>query len=183
MSKRPLTLERYQHISKNKILSPHTSVTEYLLALSSETEADIKKNYPEVHDEKVINYYIFGKKNESYLKNGKTVTYSRTCRMDMMHPVCEIGKELIDAKNNYLVHRSHVDNIAIVFPVIKEAFEGKFIELDFSENLAMKPKHDVQSAHFSSKQYALHVLLLKLNHLKESITTTFRTILHTIHRM
>ena len=80
--------------------------------------------------------------------------------MDMMHPVCEIVKELIDAKNNYLVHRSHVDNIAIVFPVIKEAFEGKCIELDFSKYLAMKPKHEVQSAHFSSKQYALHCTIV-----------------------
>ena len=28
----------------------------------------------------------------------------------------------------------------MVLPVIEDAFNGKYIELDFSENLAMKPK-------------------------------------------
>ena len=31
-----------------------------------------------------------------------------------------------------------------------------YIEFDFSENLARKPKFEVQEAHFSGKQYTLH---------------------------
>ena len=57
---------------------------------------------------------------------------------------------------SYLRHQSHVDNIAAVLPKIWESFSGKYTELDFSENLALKPKHEVQDAHFSGKQYSLH---------------------------
>ena len=40
--------------------------------------------------------------------------------------------------------------------MIWERFTGKYIELDFSKNLALKPKFQVQDAHFSGKQYSLH---------------------------
>ena len=56
----------------------------------------------------------------------------------------------------YLKYRSHVKNILTHFSIIKETFQGQYIELDFSENLAMKPKLEVQKAHFSGKQYTLH---------------------------
>ena len=56
----------------------------------------------------------------------------------------------------YSEHRSHVKNISTQFPIIKETFQGRYTELDFSENLAMKPKFEIQEAHFSGKQYTLH---------------------------
>ena len=40
--------------------------------------------------------------------------------------------------------------------MLKERFLGKYIELDFSENLALRPKHEAQSAQFSRKQHKLH---------------------------
>ena len=40
--------------------------------------------------------------------------------------------------------------------MIRESFSGKYIELDFSKNLALKLKDEVQDAHFSGKQYSLH---------------------------
>ena len=40
--------------------------------------------------------------------------------------------------------------------MIRERFTGEYIELDFSENLTLKPKFEVQDAHFSGKQYSLH---------------------------
>ena len=46
--------------------------------------------------------------------------------------------------------------MAAVLPMIRESFPGKYIELDFSENLALKPKHEVQDVHFSGKHYLLH---------------------------
>ena len=39
---------------------------------------------------------------------------------------------------------------------MKDSYGGKYIELDFSHNLALRPKHEVQSAHFSGKQFSLH---------------------------
>ena len=51
-----------------------------------------------------------------------------------------------------------MDNIAAVLPMIRESFSGK---LDFSENVGLKPKHEVQNAHFSGKQYSLHCSIVK----------------------
>ena len=105
---------------------------------------------------KKSSYYIFEIKTESFTKNGKITEYSRTAQVDKKEKVCEIVKKLLDRGESYLRHRSHVDNIAAVLPMIRESFSGKCIELDFSKNLALKPKHEVQDAHFSGKQYSLH---------------------------
>ena len=40
--------------------------------------------------------------------------------------------------------------------MIQESFSGKYIELDLSENLALKPNYEVQNAYLSGKQYSLH---------------------------
>ena len=56
---------------------------------------------------------------------------------------------------------SHVDNISEVFQLIREAFTGKYTELDFSENLALKSQFEVQDAHFSGKQYSLHYAIVE----------------------
>ena len=65
-------------------------------------------------------------------------------------------EKLLQKSESYLLHRSHVDFISEVFPLIREALTGKYIELDFSENLELKPKFDVQEAHFPGKRYFLH---------------------------
>ena len=72
-----------------------------------------------------------------------------------------IAQKLISIKDSYLKHRSHVDNINKVFPIVKESFQGTYIELDFSENIAIKPKFEVQEAHFSGKQYTLHCSIVE----------------------
>ena len=66
-----------------------------------------------------------------------------------------VVKILLDRGESHLQYRFHVDNIAAVLPMIRESSSGKYIELDFSKNLALKPKHKVQDAHFSGKQYSL----------------------------
>ena len=116
--------------------------------------------YPEPNDEKEINYYIFGPKTESYFKNGKEIQYTRTARIDEKE-VLVIAQKLISIKDSDLKHRSHVDNINKVFPIVKESFQGTYIELDFSENIAIKPKFEVQEAHFSGKQYTLHCSIVE----------------------
>ena len=68
---------------------------------------------------------------------------------------------LISIKDSYLKHGSHVDNINKVFPIVKESFEGTYMELDISENIAIKPKFEVQEAHFSEKQYTLHCSIVE----------------------
>ena len=43
---------------------------------------------------------------------------------------------------------------------MKSAYDGKYIELDFSKNLALGTKDEVQSAHFSGKQFTLHCAIV-----------------------
>ena len=130
----------------------------FYITPSSEKE---KKSHVFVLNAKEISYYIFEIKTESFTKNGKITEYSRAARVDKKEKVCEIVKKLLDRGESYLRHRSHLDNIAAVLPMIRESFSGKYIELDFSENLALKPKHEVQDAHFSGKQYSLHCSIVE----------------------
>ena len=70
--------------------------------------------------------------------------------------VKEVAKTLIEQGGSYLRHRSDVANTKNALPLTRESFNGKYIEMDFSENIAMKLKFEVQDAHFSGKQYSLH---------------------------
>ena len=45
--------------------------------------------------------------------------------------------------------------------MMKDVCDRKFIELDFSQNLAIRPKLEVQSAHFFNKQYTLDCAIAK----------------------
>ena len=67
----------------------------------------------------------------------------------------------MDRGKSYLQHRSHLDNIATVLPIIRESFSCKYIELDIFENLALKAKHEVQDTHFSGKQYSLYCSIVE----------------------
>ena len=44
---------------------------------------------------------------------------------------------------------------------MKDGYTGESIELDFSMNLALRPKDEVQSAHFSGKQFTLHFAIVE----------------------
>ena len=157
-----LLLKGVNSYRKMKNLSQHTLVITFLHDSQSLKLSDRTDIYPEFNDEKEINYYIFGPKTESYFKNGKEIQYTRTARIDKKEEVSVIAQKLISIKDSYLKHRSHVDNINKVFPIVKESFQGTYIELDFSENIAIKPKFEVQEAHFSGKQYTLHCQSLSL---------------------
>ena len=50
---------------------------------------------------------------------------------------------------------------AEAFPMIQERFTGKHIELGFSENLVLKPKFELQDAHFCDKQYSLYCSIVE----------------------
>ena len=43
---------------------------------------------------------------------------------------------------------------------MKSAYDGSYIELDFSQNLALHPKDEVQSVHFSGKQFTLYCAIV-----------------------
>lgn len=64
-----------------------------------------------------------------------------------------------------------------VLPIIRIAFDGKYIEMDFSENLEMKPKFEVEDANFSifPTSYLL-CTVQQLNQVVENIYITLVTI-------
>ena len=82
-------------------------------------------------------------------------------RVDKTDKVITIAEQLINLGANYLRHWRHVDNISAVLPKIKEQHSGRYIETDFSENIALKTNQEVQEAHFSGKQYALHCSIVQ----------------------
>ena len=87
--------------------------------------------------------------------------YTRTARVDLCEPVCQLVEKLHGLSEKYLKHRTYVDNCTSVFPLLKESYSGKFIELDFYQNLSLRPKDEVQSAHFSGKQFTLHCAIVE----------------------
>ena len=92
---------------------------------------------------------------ETYLKQGKTKSYTRTTRVDKNEPVSDLYSHFISNGERYLYHRTVVDNIKSKQPKIHESFSGKYLEMDFSQNIALKTKNEVQTAHFSGKQQSL----------------------------
>ena len=108
---------------------------------------EIFEKYPECSSKKEVCYYVFETEEEGYIKNGERKTCTRIARVDKKETFNEVVKKLLSQSNIYLLHRSHVDNIAKVFPLIRETFNGCYIELDFSENLAMKPKFEARTKH------------------------------------
>ena len=134
-------------------LPPIYSVTDYL---KSQEAGDVDNaSYPERTSKKSVNYYVFESVLKSYVK-GVTKTYTRTTRVDKNEPVCDLYANFVSSGERYFYHRSIVDNIKSVLPKIRESFNGKYIEMDFSQNIALKTKDVVQTAHFSGKQQSLH---------------------------
>ena len=124
--------------------------------LANETFDANSNLYPESFCEKNINYYIFEQKEEKYYKNGEEKVYYRTTRVDKTESVNLAVQSVMNKEVKCLKHSSDVKNISTQFPIIKETFQGRYVELDFPENLAMKLKFEVQEAHFSGKQCTLH---------------------------
>ena len=103
--------------------------------------------------------------------------YTRTARVDLCEPVCHLVEKLRSLSEKCQKLRTYVDNCLSVFPLLKESYSGKFIELDFSQNLSFRPKDEVQSTHFSGKQFTLHCAIAEQSFV--GTTTTSAMILST----
>ena len=130
--------------------------------MSFETLTKIVSLFPERENDKEAHYCVYERKTECYKgKDGNDVKYTRTAKVDKKEKVFELVNSLLKNTPRYLKHRSYVDNVNYVLPILKKKFSGKYIELDFSENLALRPKHEVQPAHFSGKQYSLRCAIFR----------------------
>ena len=87
--------------------------------------------------------------------------YQRTACVDDTKSIKDLVSLIKDGGRTYKKHHSYVDNCSTVFPMKKDLYDRKFIELDFSPNLAIWLKLQIQSADFSNKQYTLHWAITK----------------------
>ena len=132
---------------KSKVLPSHDFLTEYINRLQN------GEDFTEANDKKPCKFYSYMRVTESYIgKEGKPVEYTRTARVDDTKPIKHLVNLTKDGSKKYLKHRTYVHNCSNVFPLTKDAYCGKFAELDFLQNLTIRPKLEVQSAHFSNKQ-------------------------------
>ena len=64
--------------------------------------------------------------------------------------------KLSEVGDKYLKRKAYIDNCNAVFPLMKETYTWKLVELDFSQNISLRPKDKVQSSHSSGRQFTLH---------------------------
>ena len=57
-----------------------------------------------------------------------------------------------------------------ILPLIKDSFDDKYIQLDFSENIAVKLKFEGEDVHFTGKEYILHCAIVDQVSRNSSIT-------------
>ena len=146
-----LLLQSINIYRTSKGLPSHDSLTGYINRILD------GESFEEADDNKLCKFYTYQRITESYIgKEGKPVEYSRTARVGECNPVQYLANLIKDGSDKYLKHRTYVNNCSTVFPLMKDLYTGKFIELYFSQNLSLRPKFEVQSAHFSGKQYTLH---------------------------
>ena len=147
-----LRLDGVNNFRKTIKLPFHTSVTVFVLNcqvlyhsfIDSATHDQIIKEFPESTSNKEVSFYLFEIKEEYSYKNGIKICTTELQELTIKK-VSKIVRMLLVQSSVYFRHRWKV------LPLIKEAFNGRYIELVFSENLAMKGKFEAQDAHFSGK--------------------------------
>lgn len=130
----------FQTESKHVIIrKKQYSVTEFL----KRDQKKIPGIFPEHSNTKEIKLYIFKNKVESQRKRGKTRGYSDINEVDKKGRICNKIEKLRAKYESNFWHRSHVDDIAEVLPIIRQKCTEKYIELYFSEHQALKHKFEV----------------------------------------
>ena len=154
-----LLLKLINTYRKSINLHEYQSLTTYVNELK--VDGDNYVLFPETKGEKEVCYYAYERKLECYKGKDGDVRNTRIARVDKKGKVSIIADRLLQNSARYVKHRSYVSNVSRVLTMLRDGFNGKYIELDFSENLALGTKHEVQSAHFSGKQQALHCAIFQ----------------------
>ena len=151
-----LFLQSINIYRKSKGLPSHNSLTEYIDRLNK------AEKFQEANDDKACKFYSYQRVVESHTgKECKPEGYQRTACVYNTKPVKHHVSLIKGGGIKYKKHRSYVKNCSTVFPMMKDVYDGKFIELDFWQNLAIRPILEVQSAHFCNKPYTLHCAVAK----------------------
>ena len=118
---------------------------------------------PQLTSENTKTFYQFELTKTPYTckKTGTEKISLKTERIEHKESVSEICKQFVAIKIPYLVHRFQVSNDEHqwknILGTVREY--GPIFHMDYSENLALSPKYEPQSAHFNKKQYSLHCIV------------------------
>ena len=117
---------------------------------------DLKHYLPNVQD-KNVHYNVFETiETQHYNNSGKLVSYIRTARVDEHDSVETIINKLQVLAEKYLLHHFFVINDKVHWKKFLQATQYYTLWLDYSQNIAFTEKKQVQSTHFSVRQYMLH---------------------------
>ena len=90
----------------------------------------------------------------------KKVEYKRTARVDKKEPLLDCISKLQELTVPYLLHQFSICCDTVYWKEFLSQTSHYALWLDYSKNLALKEKRQVQSAHFSGKQQTLHNTVL-----------------------
>ena len=76
--------------------------------------------------------------------------------MDKKDTLRNIYKLLQDISIKYVEHRFYVTSDKFFWNQFTTTSEDPILTLDYSQNISLKPKYEVQAAHFSGRQNTLH---------------------------
>ena len=102
-------LAAINNFRKMEKLKPILSDTEYLKSQKAETLDRV--SYPERTSKKSVNYHVFETVLETYVKRGKTKSFTRITRVDKTERVSDLYSDFISNGERYLYLRTVVDNI------------------------------------------------------------------------
>ena len=159
-----------------------TSLTEYLTVLF-ECEKDWDTGYPKeicidgkcknscnIIDErakdynwsKPVSYYQFVSVTETYFnKKGKQIHYKHISRKDKDVTLKEVYDLLLKDAKDYLMHRYNVLLDKVFWQQHLDQTNIPVVWMDYSQNIKLVEKKQVQSTHFSGRQHTLHDSLIQ----------------------
>ena len=80
----------------------------------------------------------------------------RITQVDKQATLDHLYHMLSEIAESYIHHRHSVIADKVFWNHMHEVLEQPYVHLDYSQNIELKPKHEVQSQHYSGKQQTLH---------------------------
>ena len=111
---------------------------------------------------KLHSYYAFERVPTFYYNtNGEKVSYIRTTRVNKEGNLEFLYDKLLSMAKKYVIHRFFVATDKVFWSKFITNYRFPVLTLDYSENIALKPKFEVQAAHFRGRQHMLHCCVME----------------------
>ena len=113
--------------------------------------------------DKRVSFYQFEMVTETYYnKKGEKTFYKRCARKDYKDvPLKDVYKLLLECAGEYLVHRHHTLLDKVFWEKYASGTTEPIVWMDYSMNIKLTEKNQVQRAHFSGRQQTLHDSLIQ----------------------